>query len=150
MREQQLVGKHGQNLAASSMSQIGIEMVEQIGTPVKLTPASSTRKDIFRVAFGEKVSGDHRGILYGGISVLAETKTILDRNLRYSDLREHQPGRLSAHATFGGVSLLVWVHNSGVYIMRWPIEGFVSGKSISIELARELNIENVESLGVGR
>lgn len=146
MREEQSVGKHGQNLAASHLSQIGIEMVEQIGTPVKLIPISQQRKDVFRVVFGEKVSGDHRGILRGGRSVLVETKTILDRNLRYSDLREHQPGRLTDHADFGGLSLLVWVHHTGVYIMEWPIEGFVEGKSITPEKAQALRIENLEAL----
>ena len=146
MRAEQSVGKHGQNIAASSMSQLGIEMVEQIGTPVKLIPVDNHRKDVFRVVFGEKVSGDHRGILYGGRSVLAETNTILDRNLRYSDLREHQPGRLTSHATFGGLSLLVWVHGSGVYIMEWPIEGFAEGKSITPEKAQSLRIENLEAL----
>lgn len=146
MRSQQTIGKHGQNVAASSMSQLGIEMVEQIGTPVKLIPVDNHRKDVFRVVFGEKVSGDHRGILYGGRSVLAETKTILDRNLRYSDLREHQPGRLTSHAIFGGLSLLVWVHGSGVYIMEWPIEGFTEGKSITPEKARSLRIESLEAL----
>ena len=101
MKTEQLIGKHGQNIAASALSRIGIEMVEQIGTPVKLIPFSVQRRDVFRVVFGEKVSGDHRGILCGGRSVLAETKTILDRCLRYSDLREHQPGRLT-------VSCSVW------------------------------------------
>ena len=144
MKSEQLTGKHGQNVAASALSRIGVEMVEQIGTPMKLIPFSVQRRDVFRVIFGEKVSGDHRGVLYGGRSVLAETKTILDRNLRYSDLREHQPGRLSSHATFGGLSLLVWVHATGVYIMEWPIEGFAEGKSISPEKARELNIESLE------
>jgi hypothetical protein len=144
MRSQQQRGKQGQNVAASALSRAGIEMVEQIGTPVKLIPVHDHRQDVFRVVFGEKVSGDHRGILYGGRSVLAETKTILDRNLRYSDLREHQPGRLTSHATFGGLSLLVWVHSSCVYIMEWPIEGFVEGKSITPEKARELNIVSLE------
>jgi hypothetical protein len=144
MREEQQIGKHGQNMAASALSRIGIEMVEEIGTPVKLIPASAQRRDVFRVVFGEKVSGDHRGILHGGISVLAETKTILDRNLRYSDLREHQPGRLTGHTKLGGVSLLVWVHNTGIYIMRWPVEGFVSGKSITVEMAQKLNIEDMK------
>lgn len=146
MREEQLIGKHGQNVAASALSRIGIEMVEEIGTPVKLIPVSAQRHDVFRVVFGEKVSGDHRGIIDGGRSVLAETKTILDRNLRYSDLRAHQPGRLTSHKEFGGLSLLVWVHNSGTYIMRWPIEGFVAGKSITPEKARTLNVENLDYL----
>jgi len=120
MRDEQRIGKAGQNVAAATLSRIGIEMVEEIGTPVKLIPASAQRRDVFRVVFGEKVSGDHRGILQGGRSVLAETKTILDRNLRYSDLREHQPGRLTDHARLGGLSLLVWVHTSGTYVIIMP------------------------------
>ena len=146
MKQQQRIGRAGQNQAAAILSKIGIEMVEQIGTPVHLIPAHEHRKDVFRVIFGEKVSGDHRGILYGGRSVLAETKTIMDGNLQYSQLREHQPGRLSAHATFGGLSLLVWVHATGIFVMRWPIEGFEPGKGISPERARELNITDIQRI----
>ena len=133
MRAQQQVGKHGQEVAASALRRLGVEMVEEIGTPVHLIPTGN--QGAFRVVYGEKVSGDHRGILPGGQSVLAETKTIVDRNLRYSDLREHQPGRLSTHAALGGLSLLVWVHHSGVYIMRWPVPGFEARKSIDAEHA---------------
>ena len=46
MRYEQRIGKHGQNVAAAALSRVGIEMVEQIGTPVKLTPASEHRKDV--------------------------------------------------------------------------------------------------------
>ena len=137
-KQQQRIGKQGQNLAAQELRALGVEMVEQIGTPVFLIPAYT--KDVYRVVYGEKVSGDHRGILPGGISVLAETKTILDRNLRYSDLREHQPERLIEHAKHGGVSLLVWVNLTGVYIMQFPVENFTRGKSISVE--RALHISN--------
>src|ERR1041385_7095311 len=101
MKREQRIGKHGQNIAASVLSgRCGINMVEQIGTPVNLIPVRSTRPGIYQVIWGEKVSGDHRGLIGNGISVLAETKTILDRNLRYSDLREHQPGRLSEHVNY--------------------------------------------------
>lgn len=143
MKREAYVGKHGQNLAAAALSRIGVELVEQIGTPVKLIPASQSRKDVFRVVWGEKVSGDHRGILPGGRSVLAETKTILDRNLQYSDLRPHQPAALTAHAKMGGASLLVWVHSSGIFILQWPIEGFESGTSISPAMAEYLTIVDV-------
>ncbi len=141
MRAQQQIGKHGQQVAASALRRIGVEMVEQIGTPVLLTP---TGRDAFRVVYGERVSGDHRGILPNGRSVLAETKTILDRNLRYSDLREHQPDRLSQHNAFGGLSLLVWVHNSGTYIMQWPVDGFGHGTSISVDQATQLALKSVQ------
>ncbi len=139
-RAQDRTGKQGQNLAASALRMLGIEMVEKIGTPVKLIPVQyQGRKDVYRVIWGEKVSGDHRGILPNGRSVLAETKTILDRNLRWSDLREHQPGRLDQHNQHGGLTLLVWVHSSGVYIMQWPVLGFGEGKSITPEQAQELS-----------
>jgi len=121
-------------------------MVEQIGTPVLLIPIQTQRRNTYQVIVGEKVSGDHRGLIGNGISVLAETKTILDRNLRYSDLREHQPARLSEHTNYGGISLLVWVHGTGAYVMRWPIEGFAAGTSITHAQAQELDAETVAFL----
>ena len=139
-RQQDQIGKHGQSIAASVLSGMGVNMVEHIGTPVKLVPhfhGSFMVPNVYTVIFGEKVSGDHRGVLDNGISVLAETKTIMDRNLRWSDLREHQPDRLIEHAKYGGLSLLVWVHSSGVYVMIFPIEGFGAGKRFTIEQARQ-------------
>lgn len=147
MKREQRIGKQGQNVAAAVLSgRCGINMVEQIGTPVILIPVRTQRQNTYQVIFGEKVSGDHRGVIGNGISVLAETKTILDRNLRYSDLREHQPARLSEHVQYGGISLLVWVHDDGAYVMRWPISGFEAGKSITQEQAQELDTRTIEFL----
>lgn len=148
MKHEQRIGQIGQNHAANALRAAGVECVEKIGTPVKLIPMGTVRgRQVFQVVYGEKVSGDHRGILPGGTSVLAETKTILDRNLRYSDLREHQPSRLTEHHENNGVSLLVWVHNTGIYIMRWPINGFVKGKSIDPETAEELHNLCLSTIG---
>lgn len=142
-KQQQTVGKHGQLLAAAKLRMLGCEMVEKIGTPVIMIPKGTKNGvPVFQVIFEEKVSGDHRGILQNGISVLAETKTILDRNLRYSDLREHQPDRLSEHNSWGGLSLLVWVHSSGVYVMEWPIFQFVPGTSITPQQAEFVSIKD--------
>jgi hypothetical protein len=136
-KSQDRTGKAGQNYAASALSILGIRMVEKIGTPVKLIP--SRFPGLFGVRFEEKVSGDHRGILPGGRGVLAETKTILNRNLTYSDLRVHQPARLSEHAELGGLSLLVWVRAPHeIYVMEWPIDGFGPGKGITPERAAEI------------
>lgn len=147
MKSEQRIGKHGQTTAAAVLSgRCGINMVEQIGTPVLLIPVRSQCRNTYQVIFGEKVSGDHRGLIGNGISVLAETKTILDRNLRYSDLREHQPARLSEHVNFGGISLLVWVHSTGVCVMRWPIQGFEAGTSITREQAQEQDAKTVAFL----
>lgn len=140
MRSEQQIGKHGQEVAAAALRRLGVEMVEQIGTPVHLIPAGN---HAYRVIYGEKVSGDHRGILPGGRSVLAETKTILNRNLRYSDLREHQPGRLTEHHEHGGLSLLVWVHESGVYVLRWPVTGFCAGESIRPQEAERMALQEI-------
>lgn len=136
-RKEQKLGKAGEELAMNAVRSLGVEMVERIGTPVKII---RTKGVWSQVVWGEKVSGDARGVLPGGRSVLIETKTILDRNLQYGDMRPHQPERLSRHAELGGLSLLVWVHSSGVYVMEWPICDFRHGKSITPETAQRLNL----------
>jgi len=136
-RKEQRIGKAGEDWAMNAVRGVGVEMVERIGTPVKIV---GTRGEWYRIKWGEKVSGDARGVLPGGRSVLVETKTIRDRNLRWSDLRTHQPGRLSQHAELGGLSLLVWVHSTGIYVMEWPIRDFRHGKSITPALAQSLDI----------
>ena len=131
-KQQDLIGKAGQNTARAVLSGLGLEFIEPVGTPVKLIPYRHTmRKDVYQVIFGEKVAGDHRAMLPDGTSILIEVKTIMDRNLQWSDLREHQPGKLQRHAELNGLSLIVWVHSLGVYVMRWPIEGFGPGKGIA-------------------
>ena len=152
---QQLSGSNGQKQAANLLSSIGIEMVEEIGTPVKTLPVKhlpglAYRKDIFRVIYGEKVSGDHHGLLPDGTSVLIETKTTDGGNLAWSHMRPHQPERLSRHASIGrAVSLLVWVRHPDIFVMRWTpdgIEGFREGKSIKPEQAKALHAEFIEFL----
>lgn len=136
-RQQQHTGKAGEELAKRALERIGVQMVEKIGTPVRIIPGR-------RPIYGERVSGDHRGVAPGGISVLAETKTIIGHNLVFSDLREHQPGRLSLHADLGGISLLVWVYAADeVFILRWPVPGFEPGTGIAPERARELTIRSL-------
>ena len=137
-KAQDLQGKAGQEHAAAALARIGVEAVEKVGTPVRMIPAKIP--GTYRIIFGEKVAGDHRGILPGGRSVLAETKTIFEHNLAWSDLRPHQPGKLTEHTEWGGLSLLVWVSNAGVFVMEWPIPGFGPHKSITLEQAEKLDI----------
>lgn len=140
-RAEQKRGKAGENWAANAVRAFGVEMVEEIGTPVKIVRTKKMPDGLwYKIVWGEKVSGDTRGVLPGGRSVLVETKTILDRNLQWGDLRPHQPGRLSQHAELGGLSLLVWVHASGIYLMQWPISDFRHGKSITPERAKTLHL----------
>lgn len=139
-RYEDRIGKAGQGIAASALHRLGVECVEQIGTPVKIIPRGKFgNQTTYQVIWGDKVAGDHHGILPGGRAVLAETKTILDRNLQWSDLRDHQPDALDRHAELGGLALLVWVHSSGVYVMRWPVFGFGPRKSIEPTMAGKLS-----------
>jgi hypothetical protein len=115
MRREQSIGKNGEQLAHSVLNGLGLEMIEKIGTPVRTIFVGTYHgKDVYQVIWGEKVAGDHRAMLPDGRSVLIEVKTIYNRNLTWSDLRDHQPGKLKEHADFNGLSLLVWVTDSGV------------------------------------
>jgi len=136
------IGNHGENLAKSVLASRGVLMVEKIGTPIK---ALRQRSGLYKVVWEEKVSGDHRGIMYDGRSVLAETKTVLTRNLRWSDFSEHQPLRLAEHRKFA-VSLLVWVHETGTFVLdfAFPNGDFGPGHGLTPNRARVLNISNVE------
>jgi len=142
-RHEQQIGKRGQQLARSVLSGLGLEMIEEIGTPVKLIPVPGHRKNVYQVIWGEKVAADHRAMFPNGRSILIEVKTILEGNLVWSDLRDHQPAKLQQHADLNGLSLLVWVHDSGVYVMRFPINGFGPGKGIAPNVAKFIHDETV-------
>ena len=141
MRHEQRTGRAGEELAASVLRGFGIQQIERIGTPVRQVDG--------RIIYGEPVAADFRGVYQVSVhphttnpetigqSVLAEVKTV-EHNLRWSDFREHQPGKLSEHAELGGLSLVVWVHSSGVYVMQWPIRGFGPGDGLTPDAAREV------------
>lgn len=150
-RAKQRQGAVGQSVATLALKTRGVCMPEEIATPVRLKPARKPvpgKQTPFFVTYGEKVSGDHRGILPGGRSVLAETKSMSGERLVYSDLREHQPERLSEHAEYGGLSLLIWASQYGTFVMEWTdlLEyGFGPGKGIGIADARKLDIDNISA-----
>lgn len=138
-RASQRIGAAGDEQGAAALRRMGVLLLEKVATPIRLIPHPN-HSGYYRVIYDTPVSGDWRGVWMDGASVLAEIKTAFDRNLRWSDLREHQPGALSAHAELA-MTLLVWVSSAGVFVMRWPIPDFGPGKSITIEMARELDIQ---------
>ena len=142
-RREHNTGKHGEQLARSVLDGLGLEFIEKIGTPVKTLTVRGARPGLYKVIWGERVAADHRAMFPDGRSVLIEVKTILDRNLVWSDLREHQPMKLQQHADLNGLSLLVWVHDTGVYVLRFPIAGFGPGKGITPAQAAECHAETV-------
>lgn len=134
------LGNAGEEQAKAALRRIGVLMVEEIGTSFVIV----NRKPggWLQGYFKEKVSGDVIGHTEQGIKVLAEVKTIWDRNLQWSDLDSHQPDRLDMNAE-KAISLLVWVHHSGIFVMRWPVPGFHNGTGIKPEQAQRLNIERL-------
>jgi hypothetical protein len=149
-RNEQHIGKSGEQLARMYLEHLGIRQIERIGTPVTVTRSPRTGK-ISGAFFGEPCAADFRGVvphyelpsgLYVGQSVMAEVKTV-EHNLRWSDFQLHQPGKLSEHAELGGLSLVCWVHSTGVYILQWPIPGFTPGHGLTPEEAARLNMLEV-------
>lgn len=135
----------GEEQAAGALARLGVHMVEEIGTPFVIT--NRGKNGWLQGYWKKKVSGDLIGHTRAGIKVLAEVKTIWDRNLRWSDLDDHQPERLSMNAEYA-ISLLIWVHHTGIYIMNWVDvleSGFGRGKSITIQTAQALDTEPVLS-----
>lgn len=139
-RAQKRSGDIGQAQATRRLIGLGLLCVEKVGTPVRLIPARTP--GTFKVFWGEKVAGDHYALLSGGRGVLVETKATSSGNLTWSDMRPHQPEKLTAFGEAGGLALLVWVREGEVFVMRWPVPGFDGPrKSITLEQARELDIE---------
>lgn len=142
------IGKYGEERVKHELARLGLSCVEKIGTPTKIIGTRCIRgKRYYRVVWEEKVAGDHRAVVPGvGTSVLVETKTAFDRNLRWSDFEEHQPDKLSEHAKHA-ISLVCWVTNTGIHILKWPIPGFDGkGSSITYEQAMLLEISSLEEL----
>lgn len=143
-RAEQKIGKDGEALGVVALRNIGVEQIERIGTPVTIIRDPRNPGKILKVFYGEPVAADYRGVYvvppYNiGQSVMAEIKTV-EHNLRLSDFQDHQPGKLSEHADLGGLSLVVWVHSTGIKVMRWPIDGFKPGHGLTPEKAELLRV----------
>lgn len=145
----QQIGAHGQSVGTNRLRMMGAHFAQEIATPVSLRPYHAV-KNVYHVAWKRKVSGDHTAILAGGLYVLAETKTYTNGNLPYSALEDHQRLSLSNHAKAGGLALLIWVSDSGAYVMEWGcdgIDGFnVPRTSITTKQAEQLDSDLVTKL----
>jgi len=140
------IGKAGESLAAGVLGRLGVHMVEEIATPFRIISSRKiSGRSWIRIRWKKKVSADHTGLLSDGRRVLAEVKTV-EHNLRWSDFSTHQPERLKMNAEWNGISLVVWVHSSGVKVLKWPIPGFMKGKGITPECAEDLNISSEAEL----
>lgn len=145
-KHSQAKGKRGESVAERLLRQKGVLMVEKIATPVKIVDSKRTRgRQWHRIVWGEKVSGDRRGLLPGGRRVLAEVKS-RQHNLRWSDFQAHQIEALNENHAHGGLSLVVYIHPQVHVVMEWPMEGFDgSYSSITPEEAPDHEWKGVEN-----
>ena len=132
-------GNAGEAIAALELRRRGVAMVEPMPTGWGIVRGKGGRiVDAFPIA---PVSGDFRGIMpVSGRSVLVEVKT-RDGSLPYSMLESHQHAALQLHHDLGGLSLVVWVHDGIVSVMRYPIAGFRFRTSIKAANVVEWGID---------
>ena len=137
-RRNQAVGKEAEKLVIGVLQSHGLNMVEKIGTPVRMIPYRTNTghkpRGVFRVIFGDQVSGDIRAFTPDGQGVLVEVKYTgdIDR-FQFSRLEDHQVSSLWDCLKTGGLPLLAWVNDWGVHILRWPVTGFKKGTSIKLD-----------------
>jgi len=142
-------GKEAEKIAIYALNTIGINMVEKIGTPIRIIDKIIIRgRSYYSLIWGDKVSGDFRGIIKGsGRSVLAEVKFRSGEKLKLSDLEKHQINALDLHNELGGLSLLVWVNDDNVFVLRWPIielnkKGSITRKEAENEKLKKIILDN--------
>lgn len=108
-RRNRAVGDQCEWVARRALTHAGAQLVERVHTPFRLQRrVVNGRSQIVGASPMERVSGDFRGILPGGRSVLCEVKHREGR-LVFSDLEAHQREALTKHSAAGGCSLLAWV-----------------------------------------
>lgn len=115
-------GAAGENEAKKELEKRGVSNVEF--TPVEWVIIRGASGKIVKAFPKRKAPTDLSGIIAGrGWFVKAEVKT-KDGTLPHSMLESHQHAALQRHHALGGLSLVVWVHDGIVSVMRYPIAGF--------------------------
>jgi len=159
MSRNKKAGNAGQEHAAAALRRLGVLQVEETEPTFVITRRMKMGETTWCQGYYKaKIAADLRGITDKGISVMAEVKTIWDRNLQWGDFKPHQPERLSEHAEHA-ISLVVWVHDSGIFVMDWraiawerPIsisqhEPLLRpGRGLKPEEAESLNLESLENI----
>jgi len=134
-RRRQRSGVVGQSVIELRLRALGVLMLEAVNTPWKIVRVGGR---IVGAVPMKKVSGDFRGMLPGGRSVLVEVKSF--GRLPYGAFKAHQVQSLADHHASGGLSLVGWVFPGGDVLMAWPIPGFLPRTSVSVERAKALNV----------
>lgn len=136
------IGAVGEQIVEAELRRRGVRSITAVGKAAKIITIRQGGRALrvggrqaYHVIFAERLAGDYHGLYNGrGVRVEVKTHTGSDR-LRHSALRAGQAESLSEFNDDGGIALLAWVTSEGVAIMRWPIDGFVSGTSLALERA---------------
>lgn len=140
----QATGKHGEGLARDALTRLGLRRIERIEVGHRVI--RDDQGTVIRVIPIEKVSGDFKAMMPGGVYVHIEVKHREER-LRFGDLKPHQVDALNEHTQLGGIGLVCWVSGDDeVFILQWPIPDFVPRKSLSLPRARQLKISSLQEL----
>jgi len=132
-------GAAGENEAKKELEKRGVSDVQF--TPVEWVIIRGASGRIVSAFPKRKASTDLSGIIAGtGRFVKAEVKT-RDGSLPYKMLDDNQHAALQRHHDLGGLSLLVWVHDGIVSVMRYPVAGFRFRTSIKPEQVIEWGID---------
>lgn len=124
----QRVGKNSEARAKRVLVKMGFEDVRKMSTK-------------FNGRWSVKARADFAGVWAAdGRDMLCEVKHTKKPRLLYSALRKHQSKNLTDLARRNGIALLIWTYEKEKLVMKWPVDGFVSGTSIKIEQARDLSI----------
>lgn len=132
-------GAAGEAEAKKELEKRGVSNVEF--TPVEWVIIRGASGKIVKAFPKRKAPTDLSGIIAGrGWFVKAEVKT-KDGTLPHSMLDKRQHKALQRHHDLGGLSLVVWVHDGIVSIMRYPIAGFRFRTSIKAHQVIEWGID---------
>jgi hypothetical protein len=107
-RTQVAKGKAGQEVAGWALQRAGVLCLERIETGWRVHRQGAR---IVGATPLRTVSGDWRGVLRGGRSVLVEVKAV--PVLSHGELDDHQHRALADHHQAGGLAVVAWVHATG-------------------------------------
>ena len=147
-RRSQAKGDTGERIARLALSALGLRQIERIYTGVVIHEWMSwLGHGVARISAKYRVSADFRALTNEGRSVLVEVKA-RDDKLVWSDLKDHQRSALTEHHLANGLSLLVWITGSDVFVLRWPIDNFgYRKKALTPQRAQRLHITEVSTYG---
>ena len=137
-------GDIAERLIRRELDHLGFVMIEKLHNAwfISKIVKRGGKSRLLAWIYPAKISGDYKAVdPQNGKSVLVEVKSTSGR-LQYSRIEDHQRQALDDHHAAKGISLLGWYEKETgqIFVMRWPINGFVKHTSINIDKAQENHI----------